>query len=107
MRTSGVVVLRVLLQDDAQVAVTDDEHAIGALGSDRLHPAFGERVHLRALRRRLLSLDVYGGEDGVESSGEDGVSVPDQVSEAVGSLAGVGQEVPGQLRRPGRGGMHR
>jgi hypothetical protein len=35
--------------------------------------------------------------------GEDGVSVADQVSEPVGPLAEVGQEVSGQLGRPGRG----
>jgi len=47
------------------------------------------------LRCGLLDLDVLGGEDGVERIGEDGVSVPDQVSEPVGPLADIGQEVPG------------
>jgi hypothetical protein len=60
-------------------------------------------VHLRGLWCRLLDLDVRGGEDCVERVGEDGVSVPDQVSEPISPLADVGHEVPGQLGRPGRG----
>jgi len=104
VRMSGVVVLRVL-QGDPQMAVADDERPVGTFGAEGLHPAFGKGVHLRGLRCRLLDLDGLGGEDGVECIGEDGVSVPDQVSEPVGPLTDVGQEVPGQLGRPGRGGM--
>jgi len=77
------------------MAVAGDEHPVCTFGADGLHPAFSESVHPRALRCGLLDLDVLGGEDGVERIGKDGVSVPDQVSEPVGPLADIGQEVPG------------
>ena len=68
---AGVVVLGVLVDDDAQVAAADDEHPIGAIGAD-VDTAFGVGAHLRALRRGPFDLDVLGGEDGVGRFGARG-----------------------------------
>lgn len=49
------------------MAVTDDEHAVGALGANGLHPAFGEGID--PVARFLLpgALSVLGaGAQGVE-----------------------------------------
>ena len=92
MRTSGVVVFRVPIQDNPQVAFAGDEHPVCTFGADGLHPAFSESVHPRALRCGLLDLDVLGGEDNVEGVGENRVPVPDQVAEPVGPLPDVRQK---------------
>ncbi|MCW2858230.1 MAG: transposase [Marmoricola sp.] len=60
---------------------------------------------LRRLRRTLHDLDVVGGEDGVECLGAAAVAVAYQVAEAADPFAEVGQEVPGELDGPGRGGV--
>ena len=51
MGSAGVVVLEAMLQGALQVPLADEEHAVGALGSDGAHDPFGVGVHPRALRR--------------------------------------------------------
>lgn len=61
-------------------------------------------VHPQGLRRRL-EVDALGPEDGVEGIGEIPGTVADQMAEAGGVLAEVGQKVAGALGGEGRGRM--
>lgn len=101
----GVVVRRVLVQHGAQVAFTEDQHPVGALGSGGAYPAFREGVHLRRLWGGLEDLDAVAGEHRVEGLGELGVAVPDQEAERVGAVPELEEKIAGLLGDPVTGGM--
>jgi hypothetical protein len=56
-------------------------------------------------RRDLDYGDGFAGEDCVENGGEFGVAVADEVSELVGAVADLPQQVSGLLGGPGGGGV--
>jgi hypothetical protein len=60
------------------MTLADDEHPVGAFAAYGAHPAFGERIRPRRLRRSLDHVDAVGGEHGVEGRGEFRVAVAEQ-----------------------------
>jgi site-specific recombinase XerD len=58
-----------------------------------------------ALGRDLERFDAFAGEHRVEGVGELAVAVADQEAQLIGPLPEIGDEIAGQLRRPGRGWM--
>jgi len=87
------------------VAAIADQQPVQALGAHRAYPALGIGVGLRRPRWDLHDLDARGGEHRVERGGELRVPVAEQVSEPVGPLAEVHQQVPGGLGDPLPGGV--
>ena len=59
-------------EDAAQMALTEDQDAVGALGSDGQHEAFGEAVCSGTPRRDLHRVDSGVGQDGIEGGGRTG-----------------------------------
>ena len=66
VRPSTVVVPNVLREHHTQVPLTEDQHAVGAFGSDRAYEPFGETVRPGATRRNLDHADARIGEDSIE-----------------------------------------
>ena len=58
MRALHVVVRGVLGQHAAEVPLAEDQHAVGDLGPDGQHEAFGEAVRPRTPGRDLDHLDA-------------------------------------------------
>jgi hypothetical protein len=56
MRPTPVVVGRILVQHDAAMSVSKDEHAVGGLGPDGTREALGVVVRAGTLRRVLTGL---------------------------------------------------
>ena len=65
-----VVMDGVRVQDSFELAASEDEDAIEAVGADCAHPALGERVRVRRLQRRPGRLDAFRAEDFVEGAAE-------------------------------------
>jgi hypothetical protein len=59
-----VVVRAVPSEDGPQVPFTEDQDAVGELGSGGQDESFGEAVRSRALRRDLDSVDPDASQDG-------------------------------------------
>jgi hypothetical protein len=79
------------------VRLPGDEDPVGALPPDSAHPAFGEGVRPRRLRRRPDNLDARGREHGLEGGGE--------VLQRPGSAPLVGRDLPAvRSRLLGAGG---
>jgi len=78
MRPLSVVVSRIGSKDALQVAATEHEHPVQALGPDRSHPPFGECVRLRGPDWRFDDVHSFGSEDLVEGTGELRVPVSDR-----------------------------
>src|SRR5206468_713975 len=100
---AGVVVLDISVEHIAEVAAADDENPVGAFAADGGDPPLGDRVHPRCLRRGEHHVDVDRGEHRIECGGELGVSVADQVGEAVSGAVKIRGQVTGQLGYPGSG----
>src|ERR1039457_1941234 len=66
VRPGGVVVLQVLGQDLAQVALVEDEQPAGDLAAQGAGHALADRIRLWRLRRAEKDPDTCGGENGVE-----------------------------------------
>jgi hypothetical protein len=101
----GVEVLEILAQHDVEVALSGDQEVVEAFPAQGSDEAFCDRVRPWRLDRGADDLDVGAGEDGVEGGCELAVSVADQESEPVGTVAEVHQQVAGLLGDPGAGGM--
>jgi hypothetical protein len=86
--TSAVVVANVLREHYTQVPLTEDQQAVGELGSESAYEPFGEAVRLRATRRNPDYLDAHIGENGIERCGELVGSVPDEELEFSDAIAG-------------------
>jgi hypothetical protein len=90
---------RVAVKDGPQVAVPEDQHAVGAFGSGGEQEPLRVSVHLRGLRGRFLDLDALAGEHGVESVGELRVAVPDEVTETAEESGNAHSMPPTRPRR--------
>ncbi len=64
--SSTVVVANVLREHRTQVALVDNQHAVGEFGSEGADEPFCEAVRARAPRRNPDHLDVHIGQDRVE-----------------------------------------
>ena len=87
------------------MALSEDQHSVGQLGSDGPDEAFGVCVGLRAAGRDLDDLDSGVGEHGVEGGGELSGPIADQEPEVGRAGAEVGDEVAGLLGGPGAVGV--
>src|SRR5690349_15598596 len=105
MRPRGVVVGGVPGEDLAQVMLAEDQHAVGGLGSDDQHEAFGEAVRSRTARRDLDHFDPRVGQDRVERRRELPGAVADEEPKPADALAEVYQQVAGLLGGPRSVGM--
>src|SRR4051794_23877606 len=83
----------------------DDEGSVEEFGSAGPHPALHDRVHARDADAGLHDGDALGVEDRVEGVRVAAVTVADQVLRGGPRVLEVHGQGPGQLRRPGRGGM--
>ena len=100
-----VVVRGVLGQHPAEVPLVKDQHAVGELGSDGQHEAFGEAVSPWTPRRDLDHFDARVRHDRVERSRELTGPVADEEPKPGGTFAEVHDEVTGLLCGPGPVGM--
>jgi hypothetical protein len=78
-----VVVAAVDAEDVLEVAASEDEDPVEAVGAQRSYPAFGVGVRVRRLDRRADHLDALGAEDLVEGVAELRVAVVDEQPERV------------------------
>src|SRR4030095_16735330 len=76
--TVAVVMLDVDPKDLLEVAATDDQQPVQALGPDRAHPALGVGVHRGCPHRRAEHLTTLRAEHLVETAAELGVPVVDK-----------------------------
>jgi hypothetical protein len=95
-----VVVGAVAAEDGLQVPLAEDQDAVGELGSDGQHEAFGEAVRPRTARRDLYGIDPGAGQDGIERRGELAGTVADEEPERGGAVVEVHQQVAGLLCSP-------
>src|SRR6266487_4541734 len=82
-----------------EVAPTEDEDAVEAVGANRAHPTLGEGVRVRRLHRGADDSDASGSEDLVKGVAELRVAVVDQEPEPV-LLAELHDQVAGLLANP-------
>ena len=87
MRPPHVVVRSVDRQHSAEVSLSEDQHAVGELGPNGQHEAFGEAVRLRTARRDLDHLDTRLREHRVERARELSGVVADEEPETGGVVA--------------------
>jgi len=85
----------VLLQHDAQVSRSGDEHPVGAFGPGGEDPALREGIRSWALGRDLEWFDAFAGEDRVKGVGELAVAAADQEAQLAGPLPEIGDEIAG------------
>lgn len=98
----AVVMGGVLGQHGGEVSLVDDQEAVGALAAHGRDPALGVRVRLG---RGADDLDAGGGEYGVERGAELRVPITDQVSQPVGLVVEVQEQISGLLSDPGASGV--
>ena len=84
-----VVVGAVAGEDGPQLPLTEDQDAVGELGSGGPDEAFGVAVRPRAAWRDLYGVDSGAGKDGVEGCGELAGAVADEEVEAGGVVVEV------------------
>jgi len=102
MRAVIIEMAHVTVKHSSGVSLVVDQQPIGALGADAADKPFRIAVRLRRTGRNLRHGDAFGGEDGVESGGELGVTIADQEAEGADLITEVHQQVPGSLGSPGR-----
>jgi hypothetical protein len=95
-----VVVRGVLGEHPAEVALPEDQHSVGELGSGGQHEAFGEAVRPRAPRWDFDHLDACILEHRVERRRELAGPIADEEPDPRGAFAEVHQEVAGVLGGP-------
>jgi hypothetical protein len=66
MRPPPVVVGSELGEDGPQVPFTEDQDAVGELGSGGQYESFGETVRPRTARRDLHDVDARASQDSIE-----------------------------------------
>src|SRR5919106_2452887 len=76
-----VVVVAVDAEHVLEVAASEDENAVEAVGAERAYPALGVGVRVRRLDRRADHLDALGAEDLVEGVAELRIAVVDEKPE--------------------------
>ena len=83
--------------------LSEDQHAVGELGPNGQHEAFGEAVRPRTPERDLDHLDARIREHRVERGRELSRAVADEEPETVDLVAEVHHQVAGLLGSPGSG----
>jgi len=78
MRPVAVVVHDVLVDDDFEMATTEDEHPVQTFTPDSANETLSEGIGPRSPYRSSDYPDAIGGEHLVEAGCELGVSIPDQ-----------------------------
>ena len=99
VRPGGVVVLQLLGQYLAQVALIDDQQPAGDLAPHRADHRLSDSVRSGCLRRAEENPDTFGGEHGIEGLSALAGAVPDQEMNGTHAMAQVHQEVTGGLGR--------
>ena len=84
----------------AEMSLSEDQHAVGELGADGQHEAFGVAVRARAPRRDLDHLDARICEHRVERARVVSGPITDEEPEPRCLFAEVRDEVAGLLRGP-------
>jgi hypothetical protein len=87
VRTVGVVVLDIDVEDLLEVAAPDDQQPVQALGPHRSDPALRVGVGVRRLHRRDQHLGALGAEHVVEAAGELRVAVAQHEAQLSSSFA--------------------
>src|SRR5438445_10044155 len=94
-----IVMPHIDTQDAFQVASTDDQEMVKAVGADSSHPTLSVSVRVRRPNRRPGHLAAFGAEDLVERAGELRVPVVDQQPERL-LIAELDHQVARLLCRP-------
>ena len=84
----GVVVMQVLGQDLARVALIKDQQPAGQLASQGPGHRLADGVGSGCLRRADEDVDAFGGEHGVDGVSELAGAVPDQELDGIRAVAG-------------------
>jgi hypothetical protein len=103
--TMGVVVGGIDPEDLFQVASSDDQQPVQALGADGADPALGVGVRVGCLHRRQEHLGTVRTEDVVEPVGELRVTIAQHKAEPASLLLQHQQQVAGLLGDPGAVGL--
>ncbi|GAA3814514.1 hypothetical protein GCM10022206_61200 [Streptomyces chiangmaiensis] len=99
-----VVVVGILVDDEAQMWFACDQDSVGGLASAGSHPALGDRVHPRHARKDGHHPGADSVEDRVEALSEVAGVVADQVPDADGAcVVQAHEEVSGALGGPSGG----
>ncbi len=77
MRAVVIEMVHILVEDGEGVSLMVDQQPVGALFADAANEPFGVAVCPGSLGRDLDDVEAFGGEDGIEGSGELGVPVAD------------------------------
>jgi hypothetical protein len=93
------------VEHDAQVPLTEDQHAVGEFGSQSANEPFGETVRSGATGRNPNHLNAHIGQDRIKRRRELASSVSDQESELGDAIAQVHHEVADLLSGPSAAGM--
>jgi hypothetical protein len=101
VRPMGVVVLNVDSEHLLEVAASDVQQPVQALGAHRPDPALGVSVRVGGPHRRQEHLGALGAEQIIEGAGELRVPVAQREAQPPSSFAKHQQEVAGLLGDPG------
>jgi hypothetical protein len=104
VRAATVVVLGIVPKDCLQMARSDDQDPIEALGLDRLHPTLCEGVGARCCDRGSNDIDASSSEDLIEATAVLGIAVVDEESHGRASILEAHREVAPLLSDPHRVG---
>jgi hypothetical protein len=104
VRAATVVVMGMVPKDCLQVARSDDQDPIEALGPDRLYPPFCEGVGARCPDRSANDIDAIGSEDRIEAVAVLGIAIVDEESHGRASILEADREVACPLSDPYRVG---
>jgi hypothetical protein len=104
VRAATVVVMGTVPKHCLQVARSDDQDPIEALGLDRLYAPFCEGVGARCPDRGANEIDAIGSEDRIEAATVLGIAIVDDESHLLGPILQAHREVACLLSYPLRVG---
>jgi len=105
VRAVFVVVPDELVEYHDGMLLAVDQPSVGALRSHGAHKPLGVAVCSRSSGGGLHRVDALGGEHRIERCGVFGVSVADEEAELGDPFVEFHQQIAGDLRGPGPGGM--
>jgi len=105
VRALQVIMLKVFFGQIAKVIFAENDEMVEALGLDAQDEALGVGVKIGSRWADFDHFDAFGFEDSVESGGERGIAIVNQMRRLGGVTFGLEQEVAGFLRDPGAVGM--